>query len=293
MSNTSARDWLLSQNSYSSSTSKKATTISITSGKGGVGKTSVAIKLSIMLAKQGKKTLLLDCDYNMSNTHVKLDLPPSNSFYSLVTAQKSFDECVYKDGLFHLLSGCNGNVELFENGVELDKLVIDIIQEHEHEYDYILLDCPAGITKSTLTLNAYSDHRYIIVAPDKASITDSYALMKILRNKYGTNENSLIVNKVSSKRQYTKIVKVLSETVETYLQSRLHILGGIAKSEAAVDRFDRILLNDENTMIHQNFNKVINKMTEEIVVPSGFALENLKGQYIPVNDLEQEVHKNH
>jgi len=82
-------DWLVSQNKYQSKkTSSKAKTISITAGKGGVGKTSVAVKMARLLADTGYKVLLLDCDTNLSNTVVKLGLPITNYFYELVSAQR-------------------------------------------------------------------------------------------------------------------------------------------------------------------------------------------------------------
>jgi len=83
-------DWLISQNKYQSKkTSLKAKTISVTAGKGGVGKTSVAVKMGKLLAESGYKVLLLDCDTNLSNTVVKLGLPISNYFYELISAQKN------------------------------------------------------------------------------------------------------------------------------------------------------------------------------------------------------------
>ncbi len=257
-------DWLVSQNKYQSKkTNSKAKTISVTAGKGGVGKTSVAVKLGRMLAAEGFKVLLLDCDYNLSNTVVKMGLPVNNCFYELISAQKDFDECIYKDGNFHLLAGCNGNIDLFNRTLEVDRIIIDIIVNHEKEYDFILLDCPAGITKETLTLNAYTDYRFVVVTPDKSSVTDSYSLIKILNKEFGVNENHLIVNKVSSQNQYQRMVKTLSETVENFLSSRLSILGGIDKHDAPVDQFDHFLLSEEKNSIHENFTKLIKKFTEE------------------------------
>jgi flagellar biosynthesis protein FlhG len=258
-------DWLISQNKYhSKKTNQKAKTISITAGKGGVGKTSVAVKFAKILAKKGYKVLLLDCDYNLSNTVVKLGLPVTNYFYDLVSAQKEFDECIYKDGNLHLLSGCNGNIDLFNKNLEIDRIIIDILVNHERDYDYILLDCPAGITKETLTLNAYSDYRFVVVTPDKSSVTDSYSLIKILNKEFGVNDNHLLVNKISSENQYQRMVKTLSETVESFLKCRLHILGGINNVEAPVDQFDSLLLEGENNSLHKNFSKLVTKFTEEI-----------------------------
>jgi flagellar biosynthesis protein FlhG len=272
MSKQCASEWLLSQNKYSGSddsewevngSSPAGITISISSGKGGVGKTSVAVKLAKMMVAQGRRVLLIDCDYNLSNTLLKLNLPVSNNFFSLISAEKEFDECLYKDGGFHLLSGCNGNLELFDNGLEYDYLVIDIINQHRDKYDYVLLDCPAGISRSTLNLNAYSDYRFIVVTPDKSSVTDSYSLMKILSIRHKIKQNHLLLNKVSSARQYKRIVKSMSETVDNYLNCQLSLLGGIPLEREAVDLFDQILFSEGKNSLHQYFLKVLKRFDEE------------------------------
>jgi len=258
-------DWLVSQNKYQSKkTNQKAKTISVTAGKGGVGKTSVAVKMAKTLAATGYKVLLLDCDTNLSNTVVKLGLPITNYFYELLSAQREFEDCLHKDGNLHLLSGCNGNIDLFNKTLEVDRIIIDILVNHESDYDYIILDCPAGITKETLTLNAYSDYRFVVVTPDKSSVTDSYSLIKILNKEFGVNDNHLLINKISSESQYQRMVKTLSETVETFLKCRLHILGGIKNEEIPVDQFDSILLQQENSSLHKNFVKIVSKFTDEV-----------------------------
>lgn len=258
-------DWLVSQNKYQSKkTGLKAKTISVTAGKGGVGKTSVAVKMAKILATSGYKVLLLDCDTNLSNTVVKLGLPINNYFYELISAQREFNDCLHKDGNLHLLSGCNGSIDLFNKNLEVDRIIIDILVNHERDYDYIILDCPAGITKETLTLNAYSDYRFVVVTPDKSSVTDSYSLIKLLNIEFGVNDNHLLLNKISSEPQYQRMVKTLSETVETFLKCRLHILGGIKNVEAPVDQFDTLLLKQENSSLHKNFMKIVKKFTDEI-----------------------------
>lgn len=269
-------EWLLSHNatvhqelSADRMFSRKAKTISVTSGKGGVGKTSISVKMAHMLAQQGHKTLVIDCDYNLSNTTVKLGFPLSNSFYELITGEKSFEDCLIREGNFHLLSGCNGNIDLFENGLELSRVIIDLIVEQERNYDFIVLDCPAGLSRDVLNINAYTDYRFVVVTPDKSSITDSYALMKILNTKYGVTNNHLVINKVSSLNQYQRMVKILSETVENFMNCRLHVLGGIRKQDEAVDLFDRLLMEEANSALHEDFAKALERFTEEFMTHAG------------------------
>lgn len=285
-----ASEWLLSHSSStqskrakrSSGESHRTYKISITGGKGGVGKTSVALKTAQELSNMGYKTLLIDCDSNLSNTAIKLGLPLEQKFWKLLSAELSFDECLIKKGDFHLLPACNGSVDLFETKLNFDEVMIDIISAHEDEYDFILLDCPAGLSKESLTLSAYCDYRWIVVTPDKSSITDSYSLVKILNTKYGVKENHLLVNMYSTDRQFQKVVITLSETIENFLHARTNILGGIKKFDVANDEFDTFFLSPSSSEWHKNFLKMIFGFTDKLVSP--------EADFSRALGFEQEVH---
>jgi flagellar biosynthesis protein FlhG len=266
------QEWLISQNKFQNSQlskrkvfSKKAYTVSITSGKGGVGKTSISVKMSKILAEWGYKVLLIDCDYNLSNTFVKLGIPINNNFLKYIKNEKDLDDCIYKEGNFHLLSGCNGNLELSGKKFFFENILFNIFYKKEREYDFIFLDCPAGISNENLIINAYCDFRFVIVTPDKSSITDSYSLIKILNKKHGVTKNHLLVNKVLYKVQFNKLVKSLSETVQKFLNCRLNILGGIVREKSSYESFDEILFLSEKTRLHKNFCNVLNKFTDEVI----------------------------
>jgi flagellar biosynthesis protein FlhG len=241
--------------------------ISITGGKGGVGKTSIALKTAQELANAGFRTLLIDCDSNLSNTAIKLGLPLDNKFEKILSGEASFDECLIQRGNFHLLPACNGSVEVFESKLNFDEIIIDIISSHEHEYDYILLDCPAGVSREALTLNAYCDHRWIIVTPDKSSITDSYSLVKLLSNRFGIKENHLLVNMYQTDKQFQKVVLTLSETIENFLGARTQILGGISKLDVSHGEFDTFFLSENKNEFQRNFAKLLYGFTEKVGGP--------------------------
>jgi flagellar biosynthesis protein FlhG len=266
---------------------KKTMTIAITGGKGGVGKTSVSLKLAKEMAAQGSKVLLIDCDYNLSNTAIRLGIPVDNTFYSLVSAEKEFEDCLYKSGNFHLLSACNGSLDLFDTDLRLEEIIIDIINAHGKEFDCVFLDCPAGLMRESLTLNAYCDKRIVVVTPDRASITDSYSLVKVLNKKFGVNENHLLVNMVNSRTQFEKVVKTFSETIENFLGCRTKILGGIKKINVAQAQFDQYFLSSGKNDLHESFLQVIKKLTDEL------SRTTIKEGSLPLRSselLEQEVH---
>lgn len=273
MSKQMATNWLMSLRSDNLSTvesfshklksSKITKVIAVASGKGGVGKTTISLSLGKQLTESGSKVLLIDCDYNLSNTAVKLGLPLNDNFYSLLSLEKTFEECIYKDGNLHLLSGCNGNADIFDNSFEHDKFIMDIINEHKSDYDFIILDCPAGLNRDNVNLTAYADHRFMIVNPDKSSLTDTYALIKILKQRYAINENHLIVNRVSKNSQYQKVVKSISETVSTFLNGRVKVLGLIAAVDQPMDEFDKNFMGVEKNSIEKYLINILNKFTDE------------------------------
>lgn len=259
--------------------------ISITGGKGGVGKTSIALKTSQELALSGYRVLLIDCDSNLSNTSIKLGLPLENKFEKILSGELEFEDCIVKMGDFHLLPACNGSVELFESKLNFDEIIIDILTSHEHEYDFILLDCPAGVNRESLTLNAYCDHRWVVVTPDKSSITDSYSLVKLLFAKYGIKQNHMIVNMYQSEKQFQKVVLTLSETIENFLGARTIVLGGIQKYDVAAEGFDTFFLSEGKNEFQKNFVKLLYGFTEKVGGP-------LNAQNVSNNQLayEHDVH---
>ena len=268
MSKNHSREWLLSKNKFFSKNSNpkktsKCYTISITSGKGGVGKSSICLKMSKIFSEWGFKVLVIDCDYNLSNTSLKLGLPLNNDFYSLVKNEKTFEECLYIDGNFHLLAGCNGNLDFFTNQIELDRFVINLIFEKQNEFDLIFLDCPAGISQEALSINAFTDFRFFILNPDQSSLTDSYSLMKILKNNYGIKENHILLNMMSNMDQYKRIIKGLSETVENYLNCRLNVLGWLPREEKSSGTLEGMALDDPNSSIHINLVKILRQFAEK------------------------------
>jgi len=260
--------------------------ISITGGKGGVGKTSIALKTAQELSQAGYKTLLIDCDSNLSNTAIKLGLPIDNlKFEKLLSAEASFEEVILQHGNFHLLPACNGSMEIFETKLQFEQIIKDIIEAHESEYDFILLDCPAGISKEMLELNAICDHRWIVVVPDKSSITDSYSLMKILANKYGVQKNHLIVNMYQTEKQLERVVTTLTETVKKFLQVDVEVLGGVKKAEISADGFDTFFLSETKNETHKKFVKLLYTFTEKVGGPN--ALDSARAGQMA---LEQDVH---
>lgn len=265
---------------------KGCKTISITGGKGGVGKTSLALKSAQELARVGYRTLLIDCDSNLSNTAIKLGLAVDNKFEKLLSSEISFEEALIQRGRFHLLPACNGSISLFENKLRLDEVIIDIIETHEHEYDFILLDCPAGLDKFVLKLNAYCDYRFVVVTPDRSSITDSYSLIKLLALNLGVRQNHLIINMYQNEKQLQRVAETLTDTIERFLGCQTITLGGVRKIDVNTTDFDTFFLAEENNEFQKNFVKLLYGFTEKLGEPVKPLLQKGNQQLA----LEHDVH---
>ena len=268
MSDKESSSWLQSfhsskKNIRSSGRAPCAKMVCITGAKGGVGKTSIALKLSLELAERGRRTLLIDCDCNLSNTAIKLGLPLNDSFLRLLNCNISFDDALYKRGNFHLLSSCNGSFELFEEEYSFNGHWGRFISDQKSNYDYIIFDSPSGITPHTAFLASYCDDRIFVLNPDCSSITDAYSLIKIIRHKFAIKENYLVVNKVQNKNQFDRVIKTVSETAENYLNVRSHILGALSFSNEKHEDFDRQLLYGKKNLINENFKVILRKFLEK------------------------------
>src|SRR5690606_21538169 len=123
--------------------------------------------------------------------------------------------------------------------------------------------------------------------PDKASITDSYSLVKVLEHKFGVKENHLLVNMYNNSKQFERVVKTLSETIENFLGCRTHILGGVRKIDVDHSKFDNFFLKGEENSVHQDFLKVMRRYTEQLSRSSG---DRSVFAHTPGHQLEQEVH---
>ena len=259
--------WLQSFHRHGVHRPFNAKTVCVTGGKGGVGKTSIALRLSLELARWGRKVLLIDCDYNSSNTAIKLGLPLNDKFFKLLCGEISLADALYKKGRFHLLGACNGNIELFEQDQRCITFFLESMVDQKNNYDYIILDSPSGITRQTIFFASYCDERIFVVNPDFSSIADAYSLVKIINNKFSIKENILLVNKVQRREQFERTVKTFSETAENYLSVRSHILGAISLVNIEHESFDQQFLAMKNNPQGENFIKIVQKFLEKVEGP--------------------------
>jgi flagellar biosynthesis protein FlhG len=202
--------------------------ISITSGKGGVGKTNIVANLGFSLSRLGKKVLILDADLGLANLDVLLGLAPKYNFSHVVMGEKTIDEItVNGPGGITILPASSGIQELTkltkEQGIrfltELDSLL--------YKYDIFLIDTAAGISSNVMYFNTTAQEIMVVVSPEPTSITDAYALMKVLSLKYSQKNFKLIVNLAANSEESREVFRQLSLVTDRFLDITLEYMGHI------------------------------------------------------------------
>jgi flagellar biosynthesis protein FlhG len=215
-------------------TSKWPKVISISSGKGGVGKTNVTANLGLAFTQLGKKVLILDADLGLANIDVLLGITTRYSIEHLFRREKKFSEILVKGpGGMSIMPASSGVLEL----VDLEESQkIFLLNELDHlamNVDVLLIDTGAGISSNVLYFNMAAAESIILVTPEPTSITDAYALMKVLSMKFQKKNFMILVNLASSAQEAKEVFKKLNIAVDRFLGSlSLDYLGSIPLDES-------------------------------------------------------------
>jgi flagellar biosynthesis protein FlhG len=210
-------------------------TITITSGKGGVGKTNIAVNLAVSLASMGYKTCLFDADIGLANVNILMGLAASDTLEDVIADKKKLKDIIIKDwNRIDIIPGSSG-VEQFET---LEKKTLDnlLVQFSDLEgYDYIIIDTGAGISKPVITFCLASSMLVLAIVPEPTSLTDAYSLLKVLSFNGYKNRVNIIVNRCKTPKFGEKVFEKFKMTVSKYINLNLNYLGLIPEDEHVSD----------------------------------------------------------
>jgi len=207
-------------------TDKSIRTLSITSGKGGVGKTTLTVNLAYYLSMLGKKVLILDGDMSLANVDIFLKKTPDQTLNDFFAGDCTLPEITVKYSKnIHILPGASGIFEMTQLNAFQKKMLIDGVSQMEGQYDYLLIDTASGISDEVLYLSGAAQEIYVVIQPDPASLTDSYALMKLLHQRYKTKAFSIIANQVLNDQEGTNLFQRMNNVTSKFLNVNLHYAG--------------------------------------------------------------------
>jgi flagellar biosynthesis protein FlhG len=176
-----------------------ANVIAITSGKGGVGKSNIAVNLAIQFAKAGRDVVLLDADLGLANADVLCNLTLSSNLSHVIARKKELPEVlVQAPGGFRLIGGASGLARMADLTDYDRQRLVDSLAELERQTDIILIDTGAGISPNVLSFTRCADHVLVVTTPEPPAITDAYAVIKVVSRDNARHRLSLLVNQARS-----------------------------------------------------------------------------------------------
>lgn len=214
-----------------------ARVIAVTSGKGGVGKSSVSINLALQFTRMGKKVIILDVDFGLANIEVMFGVIPKYNLSDLIFKGKEIKDIITEgpEGV-GFISGGSGIAKLVNLDKEQIRRLVNKMSELEEIADIIIIDTGAGIAPSVMEFLIASPEIILVTTPEPTSITDSYALLKALIIGEGFNsENAkirMIANKVKTESEGRNLFEKLSIVVAKFLDVQVEYLGIIPRDDS-------------------------------------------------------------
>ncbi|MCL7944267.1 AAA family ATPase [Marinobacter sp. ATCH36] len=207
-------------------------TLAITGGKGGVGKTSVALNLSLTLAREGHKVLLLDGDTDLANVSIMLGRYPTRTLANVMAGECGLRDVIMKaEWGLHIIPGASGVEQCVEMAAEESLRVLKALSRLEKDYNYVIIDTASGLQKTGMHMIAAAELACVVVTPDPASLTDAFSLIKLLIRRGYRRTPSVLVNMAQGASQARSVFQRLESAAQRHLGVHLHYLGAIWRDE--------------------------------------------------------------
>jgi flagellar biosynthesis protein FlhG len=205
---------------------KRAQTIAITSGKGGVGKTNLAVNLATVLAVMRRRVVLLDADLGLANADILCNVQPRFNLAHVVAGQRALaDVMTQVPSGFALIPGASGLAKMADL-VEGDrKRIVADLDSLSESTDAIIIDTGAGIGRNVLSFTSSADHVVIVTTPEPTAITDAYAVMKVLVRCGTAGRISVMVNMAKSRDEAKHVHERISSVARQFLKTDVAFAG--------------------------------------------------------------------
>ncbi len=263
----------------------RARIIAVTSGKGGVGKSNVAVNLAISLSRLGKRVLLLDADLGTANADLLCNLPSTTANLShVISGRRTLSETIVDaPGGFRMIPGASGLSQIAALPEFERSRLVEQMKQLEDELDVLLVDTGAGVSPNVLTFAAGADEQLVVTTPEPTAIADAYAVIKSIhrqtRETGGDADFRLVVNMVRSKAEALDVFERLDSVCRRFLNLRLWYAGYVL-TDAAVGRAVRqrrpFVLDQPNCDAALCLQQLARRLTSDVTVrPRGGLLRRM------------------
>jgi len=202
--------------------------LAVTSGKGGVGKTNITVNLAMALSAQGENVLIMDADLGLANIDVLLGVRTRYNIGHVLSGERSLSEVIVDGpGKIKILPASSGVEQVTNLSAEERMHLLGEFENLDYPIDVMLIDTGAGISSNVMYFAVSAQHIIIVATPEPTSITDAYAVMKVLSTKYGESRFLLLPNNVQGEKGARKIYMDLSTVANKFLNISMDLLGYI------------------------------------------------------------------
>lgn len=209
----------------------KPQVIAISSGKGGVGKTTLAVNLGIALSRLGVRVCLFDADTNLANINIMLRQVPEYTLQHVLDAEKKLADVILNVHGISYIPGASGVTNYTELTAQQQKQLIMGLSQLEQAYDVILVDTSAGIHDNVLNFIEAAHQSLVVITPEPTSLTDSFSLLRMLRKRRYRKPINIVVNQADSELGARQVYKRFSAAVERYIGYQPDYLGYVSHDE--------------------------------------------------------------
>jgi len=200
-------------------------TITITSGKGGVGKSSIVSNMAYLLGNMNKSTFILDADLSLGNIDIMFGMVSKFNVKDLIDGSRHINEVILEGPCGIKIIPATSGVSEFANLDTNERSILLTSLGTLPEHDFLIVDTSAGISSNVVYFNSMSEDTFVVITPDPASITDSYAVIKVLSKKTGRKDFNIIVNMVREEKEALEIYKKILKVTDRFLDVYLHYFG--------------------------------------------------------------------
>jgi len=202
--------------------------IAITSGKGGVGKTNMAVNLALVYAARGRRVLLVDADLGLANVDILLDRRPRHSLADVMTGERPLSDVLMPTALgVTVLPGASGLQSVADASTTERQRLVNAIEGLGDAFDTIIVDTAAGISSHTLFFAAAAHDIVVVTTPEPTALTDAYATIKVLSKRYGVQRVHLLLNQASDEMSANDLFVRLSSLTARFLPVVVDYVGRV------------------------------------------------------------------
>jgi flagellar biosynthesis protein FlhG len=235
--------------------------IAIASGKGGVGKTSLAVNCSVKLSLEGNKVALLDADFGMANSHILLDRKVEKTVHEILQNGQKIEEVIDEtpSGL-KLIPGGSGVLELLNLDSQKRWEIIRSIDPLKKELDFLFVDTPAGASDASIEFAAACDAVVVVLVPEPTSFMDAYAFIKALFLEKKIQTVSIVVNMAQTEKAAITSFESFKKIVTKFLDIEIDFAGWLPSTKdmasSVVARKPVVLQKNLDKGINENFTEI-------------------------------------